>query len=620
MADVRLPDIKASVKVDSKDVDAGLKRVEASTKGAGAGFEGLATRARGSLDGIKDSLNSNAAGIALAGAAIAKVSIDAASNLAESQSKVQQVFGESAGEIEKFASSSARSLGLSKTAAFEATGTFGNLFVQLGTGSGEAAKMSTEMSTLAADFASFHNADITQVIEAQTAAFRGEYDAVQRFVPTINAAAVEQQALAMGLAGTSKELTAQDKAMATYTLLMQGAGKAQGDFARTSDGLANQQRILKAQLQDLSAELGNALIPMLTRAGSVIIPVVTGVSDLADKVGGLGKVAGTVAGAMNPLVGLLDLLPGKQKKSSDAADGQKASAEGLTGATEALTGATKGGTEAATAAASATAKQAAALDKIATATLGALSSQLGYERSVNTLKDNINDLDDRTEEYSAAVAKNGANSKEAETANRALRDAHHAIKESALNAAGAAVRLAEDTAAAGGETLSAQAKAEIFRSKLEELAGEADGPTRDAIGNLATDIDNIPNRTVTIDVDLGNAYAHIAALERRISTISSGGDSTSGPQQFALGLDMGPVRGSPGQAVPIIAHAGEYVVTPAQLADLRGSPAPGVPTAPGPAPSSAPAGHGHDIILDGMKVGVAVAPGVAKGMYQNRRR
>ncbi|MBK6858155.1 MAG: hypothetical protein IPG97_16785 [Microthrixaceae bacterium] len=70
------------------------------------------------------------------------------------------------------------------------------------------------------------------MIEAQTAAFGGEYDALQKFVPTINAAAVEQQALAETGKSSARELTAQEKALATYSLMLAGAGKASGAAAR----------------------------------------------------------------------------------------------------------------------------------------------------------------------------------------------------------------------------------------------------------------------------------------------------------------------------------------------------------------------------------------------------
>ncbi len=202
------------------------------------------------------------AGLAV-GTVAARRFVDAASDLEESQSRSATVFGESGGEIETWAGTASDAFGQSRRQALDAAGTFGNLFTQLGIGSDQAAGMSTSMVELASDFASFHNADVSDVLDAQSAAFRGEYDAVQRFVPTINAAAVEQKAMEMGLADTTSELDAQDKALATQALLMGGAGDAAGDFARTSDGLANKQRILSAQWEDMQARIGQAVIPMM---------------------------------------------------------------------------------------------------------------------------------------------------------------------------------------------------------------------------------------------------------------------------------------------------------------------------------------------------------------------
>lgn len=199
------------------------------------------------------------------GAILAKESIEAASSVEESTSRLRVVLGDAADEIEDFARGAARSIGLSRRETLEVTGQFANMAQQIGYTTEDAAAFSIEMTTLASDLASFHNADITQVLEAQAAAFRGEYDAVQRFVPTINAAAVEQQALAMGLANTTSELDAQDRALATQALLLQGAGAAMGDFARTQDSLANQQRTLNSLWDDAKVALGERLLPVATQ-------------------------------------------------------------------------------------------------------------------------------------------------------------------------------------------------------------------------------------------------------------------------------------------------------------------------------------------------------------------
>lgn len=246
--------------------------------------------------------------------------VGAASDLNEALSKSNNIFGENAKAIEDWAEDGARNFGLAKGEALTAASTFGNMFTQMGVGTDEAAAMSKQITELAADFASFHNADITSVIDAQSAAFRGEYDSLQRFLPLINAAAVEAKAAEMGLVdyavsasevaeanldlelaqrkataavakygadsiearqalqaqkeaeselalamrGTSLGLTEQDKALAVHALMLEGAGEAAGDFERTSDGLANQQRILSAEWQNAKAALGTALMPALS--------------------------------------------------------------------------------------------------------------------------------------------------------------------------------------------------------------------------------------------------------------------------------------------------------------------------------------------------------------------
>lgn len=217
-----------------------------------------------------------------------KGTISAASDLNETVSKTRTIFGPASAGLEKWASTAAKSFGQSRQQALDAASTFGNLFVQLGVGSDEAAKMSTQMVELASDFASFHNADPTQVIEAQTAAFRGEYDALQRFVPTINAATVEQEALRMTGKATTKELTAQEKALAVQALMMKGAGDATGDFARTSDSLANKQRIASAQWSDMTARIGQQLLPVMTAlTGFVSTSVIPAIGRIGEWIGSL---------------------------------------------------------------------------------------------------------------------------------------------------------------------------------------------------------------------------------------------------------------------------------------------------------------------------------------------
>jgi hypothetical protein len=213
---------------------------------------------------------------AFAGVAVisgVKSMVTAASDLNETISKTETIFGSSAGSIKKWGSQAATSLGLSKQEALDGVSTFGNFFNQIGFGGKQTEQMSKSLVKAAVDLGSFHNAAAPDVMEALTAATRGEYDSLQKFIPTINAAAVQTKALAMTGKESASALTDQEKAAATYQIVMGGMGKAQGDFARTSGGLANQTKIAKAQFDNLKTTIGQALLPAITTAMNFIATV-----------------------------------------------------------------------------------------------------------------------------------------------------------------------------------------------------------------------------------------------------------------------------------------------------------------------------------------------------------
>ena len=74
----------------------------------------------------------------------------------------------------------------------------------------------------------------------------------------------------------AKNLTAEEKALAVNAILTKDGARAEGDFARTKDGLANQQKILTAEWTNASAALGSKLLPMATKAVSAISGFITG--------------------------------------------------------------------------------------------------------------------------------------------------------------------------------------------------------------------------------------------------------------------------------------------------------------------------------------------------------
>ena len=188
--------------------------------------------------------------------------ISGASDLNETLSKSSVIFGQQAPAIERWGNSAAKTLGLSKEAAIAAAAGFGDMFTQIGFTGDQAAAMSQSVVQAAADLGSFSNLDTADVTERIAAAFRGEYDSLQAVIPNINAARVEQEALAATGKKTTAELTAQDKAAAVLAIVHKDGARAMGDFQRTSSGAANQQKILSASIEDQQAKLGGVLLPI----------------------------------------------------------------------------------------------------------------------------------------------------------------------------------------------------------------------------------------------------------------------------------------------------------------------------------------------------------------------
>lgn len=222
----------------------------------------------GALRRVGESLLDLAAGAIreAAGAFVdfARSGIGAASSLGESINKVGVVFGDSADAVMEFARTAAESLGQSQQQALEAAGTYGNLLTSIGVLPDAAAEMSMSLVTLASDLASFNNASPEETLLALRSALTGEFEPMKRFGAALSADAVAAKALAMGLAAAKDEITPAIRAQAAYALILEQTTNAQGDFARTSDGLANQQRILTAQWTDLQAQVGAALLPAMT--------------------------------------------------------------------------------------------------------------------------------------------------------------------------------------------------------------------------------------------------------------------------------------------------------------------------------------------------------------------
>ena len=233
-------------------------------KGFGSKVSALSVAAGNLLaDGIKTGF--------IAAGGFLKDAIGAASDMQETISKVNVLFGDAAGQISQFAATAALGLGQSRQQAMDAAATFATFGKSAGLTGAPLAKFSTDLVSLSADLASFSNTSPQDAIAAIGSALRGEAEPMRRYGVLLDDASLRQQAMSMGIIATTKDaLTPQQKVLAAQALIFAQTSAAQGDFARTSDGLANQQRVLSATVADLKTRIGGALLPTVLKITSVI--------------------------------------------------------------------------------------------------------------------------------------------------------------------------------------------------------------------------------------------------------------------------------------------------------------------------------------------------------------
>lgn len=281
------------------------------------------------------------AGKVLAGAfAIKKIAeftsacLDLGSDLAEVQNVVDVTFTKMNEQVNNFAQNAAFQFGLSETIAKKYTGTFGAMAKAFGFAENEAYAMSTTLTGLAGDVASFYNITQDEAYTKLKSVFSGETETLKDLGIVMTQAALDQYALANGYGKTTAKMTEQEKVALRYAFVQQQLALAQGDFARTSDSWANQTRILQLQFDSLRASLGQGFIAALTPVIKVINTVMGKLVQLAnvfsafmkrlfgvksDSSSGIGAVASDVSSATTAMDNLSNSTSGVGSAAKKAA-------------------------------------------------------------------------------------------------------------------------------------------------------------------------------------------------------------------------------------------------------------------------------------------------------------
>ena len=211
-----------------------------------------------------------------------KECIELGSDLAEVQNVVDVVFPRMNKQVDKFAKNAAMQFGLSETMSKRFTGTFGAMAKAFGFNEKAAYDMSTTLTGLSGDVASFYNISQDEAYTKLKSVFTGETESLKDLGIVMTQTALDSYALANGFGKTTAKMSEMEKVALRYQFVQNQLTQAAGDFSRTSDGWANQVRILQLQFDSLKATIGQGLINVLSPVIKVINTIIGKLMSLAN--------------------------------------------------------------------------------------------------------------------------------------------------------------------------------------------------------------------------------------------------------------------------------------------------------------------------------------------------
>ncbi|MGM8259301.1 hypothetical protein [Clostridium perfringens] len=333
--------------------------------------------------------------------AIGVASFKAASDINESLSKAEVVFGNNAKAVEEWSKTATTAFGASQNEALEMVSKYGAMGKAMGLSDQQVKDYSMSLTQCAGDLASFNNISIDMANTALTGVFTGETESLKGLGIVMTQTNLEAYALASGfkkvdknstevkkasldvekaqkrlteatkkygsssvqareanlnltsaqekfnkaMKGSKVELSEAEKVQLRYNYVMDQTKLAHGDYERTSDSAANSAKTFQKSLANLSASFGQFLLT-LTPLIQVATKVVVAFNNMND---GTKKTIVIIAGLVAGIFPLLLAFSKTVKAVQDIKNGLKIFNTGIKGGIVGLknfTKATKNGTNA----------------------------------------------------------------------------------------------------------------------------------------------------------------------------------------------------------------------------------------------------------------------------------
>lgn len=210
-------------------------------------------------EGVQEVFSKIAGGIKALG--IGKLigdSINSGGELEQNLGGAEVVFGQWADGMKRTAQTAAENMGLSQSGYLAYANKMGALFKGVGFDMQSASDMSQQAMQRAADVASIMGVDVSAAMEAVTGAAKGNFTMMDNLGVAINDTNLQIYAQENGL---GKLETTQQKVSAAMQMFLDRTEYAAGNYSRENDTFSGSLTTMKAEFENLAAELGTTLLP-----------------------------------------------------------------------------------------------------------------------------------------------------------------------------------------------------------------------------------------------------------------------------------------------------------------------------------------------------------------------
>lgn len=265
--------IRIDTSINSQPIDNGISAIENKIKSIGKTI-GLAF-------GVKELID------------FGRKAVTAASDLAEAQNVVDTAFGDMSWKMEQFAATALETYGISELTAKNMGSTYMAMAKGMGVATDAASDMAVTLTGRLSDIMSFYNKTQREVDTIGRALITGETEPLKAIGVVMTQTNLSAYAMAQGFAKTYDEMSSNEQLLVRYKYFLEQTAMAQDDFAKTSEGWANQTRLLSERLNEFMTNMGSLIMNTLTPALEFANEAVSFLNDLF--FGGNDKAENTTA-------------------------------------------------------------------------------------------------------------------------------------------------------------------------------------------------------------------------------------------------------------------------------------------------------------------------------------